>query len=376
MRLFFYPPFKPLEHERPSGDLVIAGSLVRYLTGQGHEVQPVSRLRARWIYWRPWLWPQVARERRRLARLAGRQRPDLWLTYHTYYKAPDLLGPHVSCRAGMPYVIFQASYATRRRRALKTWPGFILNRRALLAADHIFTNRRDDTDNLARLVPAERLTYVTPGIRPSEFRFDAEARERLRRAWGVGEEPVVATAAMFRPGVKALGLAWVIRACGRLFREGAPLCLAVAGDGSEGAKLKRLAGQELAGRVRFVGRLAREEMHGFYSAGDVFAFPGFEESLGMVFLEAESCGLPVAACADGGVAEVVSQGLTGVLVSKTDFGAFVQALGRLLADSDRRRAMGRAAAGYVRTHHDLDQNYRVLERKLQEIAGGRAGKKT
>jgi len=30
----------------------------------------------------------------------------------------------------------------------------------------------------------------------------------------------------------------------------------------------------------------------------------------------------------------------------------------------------------VRTHHDLDGNYRVLERKLQEIAGGRAGKKT
>jgi glycosyltransferase involved in cell wall biosynthesis len=372
MRLFFYPPFKPLGHEHPSGDLVIAGSLVRYLAGQGHEVMPVSRLRARWITWRPWLWPRVIGERRRLARLARRLRPDLWLTYHTYYKAPDLIGPRVCQRAGLPYVIFQASYATRRRRALRTWPGFILNRRALLAADHIFTNRRDDTDNLARLVPAERLSYVAPGIRPSEFRFDAGQRGRLRRAWGVGEEPVVVTAAMFRPGVKSRGLAWVIRACGRLVREGTPLLLAVAGDGSEREKLKRLAEQELAGRVRFVGRLAREEMYGFYSAGDVFVFPGFEESLGMVFLEAESCGLPVVACADGGVAEVVSQGVTGVLTPKTDFEAFVRAVGRLLADPDRRRAMGRAAAEYVRTRHDLDENYRVLEQKLLEIAGGRA----
>jgi glycosyltransferase involved in cell wall biosynthesis len=64
--------------------------------------------------------------------------------------------------------------------------------------------------------------------------------------------------------------------------------------------------------------------------------------------------------------------VTGVLTPKTDFEAFVRAVGRLLADPDRRRAMGRAAAEYVRTRHDLDENYRVLEQKLLEIAGGRA----
>jgi len=372
MRLFFYPPFKPLEHKHPSGDLVIANSLVRFLTGQGHEVVPVSRLRARWIYWRPWLWPRVLNERRRAVRWVRRRRPDLWLSYHTYYKAPDLLGPYVRQRTGLPYVIFQASYATRRRRALRTWPGFILNRRAILTADHIFTNRRDDTVNLARVTPAERLTYVAPGIRPTEFIFDQEERERLRSAWGVGEEPLVVTAAMFRPGVKTWGLAWVIRACGRLARQGSPLMLAVAGDGSEREKLERLARRELPGRVRFAGRLAREEMYRFYSAGDVFAFPGFEESLGMVYLEAQSCGLPVLACADGGVAEVVNNGRTGVLTPKTDFEAFARELGRLLVEPDRRQTLGRAASEYVREHHDLDVNYGVLDQKLREIAAGRS----
>src|SRR5258708_24281091 len=47
---------------------------------------------------------------------AGRadERPELWFTYHLYYKAPDWLGPAVSEALGIPYVIAEASYAPKR----------------------------------------------------------------------------------------------------------------------------------------------------------------------------------------------------------------------------------------------------------------------
>jgi glycosyltransferase involved in cell wall biosynthesis len=365
MHVFFYAPFKPLGHALPSGDLVIATSLFDHLTKRGHRIQVASNLRARWIYWKPWLWPVVAAERKRLVRAAARTRPDLWLTYHTYYKAPDVLGPTVCRQAGLPYVIFQGSYSSQRKRALKTRLGYHLNKKALLAARHVWANRQEDLINLGRLLPEEHLSYVAPGIHPEDFLFSGEAREELRREWGVGDRILVLSAAMFRPGVKTRGLAMVIEACGRLVREGADLVLAIAGDGKERAALETLAGKRLPGRVRFVGQVPRPLMHRFYSSGDLFVFPGFDESLGMVYLEAQSCGLPVVALADGGIPEVVDHGRTGLLVPMDEISEFGLAMNRLIMDRGLRETMGRAAAFRIRDKHDLARNYDGIERILE-----------
>lgn len=367
MRIAFYAPFKPLDHVNPSGDLVIATGLRNYLARQGCEIIRVSPLRTRWIYWKPWRWPPAAREYRRAVRRILRKKADIWLTYHTYYKAPDPLGAPASRKAGIPYVIFQGIFSTKRRRRLKTLPGYILNKHALLNARHVFSNRCEDLVNLKRLIPGDRLSYAAPGIFPGEFTFDAGAREELRRAWGVGKEPVVLSAAMFRPDVKTEGLAWVIRTCGRLWRRGRRLRLVIAGDGKEKKRLQRLAREHCPAGVRFVGKIPRAEMNRFYSAGDVFAFPGIRESLGMVFLESQSCGLPVLAFHNGGIPEVVKNGETGVLTPPYDAEAYDMALENLVSNKDLRRKMGRNAQRRVRERHDLNRNYREVMRVLETM---------
>ena len=271
-------------------------------------------------------------------------------------------------------MIFQGIYSTKRRKHWRTWAGFILNRRALLAADHVFTNRKSDLLNLERIVPGQRLTYVVPGILPQEFDFDGQARRELRQEWGLDKEIVVLTAAMFRPGVKTEGLSWVIRSCGELARQDHPLHLVIAGDGKEAPRLRQLAEKWLPGRVRFLGKVPREDMYRFYSAGDVFAFPGIRETLGMVYLEAQSCGLPVVAFAEGGVPEVVTDGTSGYLVRSFDAEAFTRAIVRLYTNPDLRRQMGKAAGRLVRQKHDLEQNYGAVEDVLLElVARGQLG---
>ena len=367
MRICFYNPFKPLGHLHPSGDLMIALGLCDFLARQGHQIWPVSDFRARWIYWKPWCWPQLIRERRRSVRRFSPKAADIWLTYHSYYKAPDLIGPWASKRMKIPYAIFQGIYATKRKRRAITRPGFFLNRKALTAAGHVFTNKQVDLENLKRLLPGNRITYVAPGIRPGDFTFDPEARAASRRSWKVGNEPVILSAAMFRPGVKAEGVAWVIRSCGDLFRKGLRFHLVIAGEGKERNGLVRLAGAHLPGRVRFLGKLPRNVMHRFYSAGDVFVFPGIKESLGMVFLEAQSCGLPVVAFANGGIPEVARDRVTGYLTPLYDRREFVHAVELLLTDEALRKQMGRAAGEYVRERHDQNQNYRVMEDVLAKM---------
>lgn len=246
-----------------------------------------------------------------------------------------------------------------------------MNKKVLCKARHVFTNKRVDFLNLKRLIPLHRITYVAPGIYTKDFSYDAKARSELRMAWNAGDEPLILSAAMFRPGVKTKGLSLLIRACGELSRRGRRFQLVIAGDGLEKKYLQRLAGKHLPHKVRFVGKISRNEMYRFYSAGDIFAFPGIRESLGMVFLEAQSCGLPVVAFANGGVPEVVKDNETGILVPPYDLAQFERAIESLLLKSDFRQKMGSAARLYVRHEHDLNRNYRKIENVLTEIAAVR-----
>jgi glycosyltransferase involved in cell wall biosynthesis len=367
MRILFYAPFKPLDHIHPSGDIVTATEIVGYLLSEGHEVIQASCLRCRWIYWKPWLWPKLLVEKRRVVRRFFKTDVDLWFTYHSYYKAPDLLGSYASQKINIPYVIFQGIYSTKRRRKLKTLPGFYLNKKVLCAARHVFVNKTLDWANLKRLIADERISYVPPGIHPAAFHFDGDARQALRNQWEVGDEPVVFSAAMFRADVKTEGLIWVIQACGDLVRRGNRLWLVIAGDGKQRDKLKRLAAEQLGERVIFVGRIPRNKMYTYYSACDLFVFPGIRESLGLVFLEAQSCGLPVVAFNNAGVPDAVKDGITGLLVPMYAAEPFADAIKRLLLDSKLRRTMGEAAQAHVRQNYDLNKNYQKMEAALQKL---------
>ena len=367
MNICFHAPFKPLGHPDPSGDLVIGTGLYDFLSNRGHSLWAVSSLRCRWIYWKPWLIPQMIKEIRRARKAVQREKPDIWLTYHSYYKAPDVLGPLVCHQMQIPYTIFQGVYATKRKKVFKTLPGFFLNTRALSAAQHVFTNKKKDLINLERILDSKKRTYVAPGIFTHEFSYSAKDRRHFRTKWEVGDDPVVLTAAMFRPDVKTVGLKIVIRACGELIRKGKKLCLVIAGDGKTKHELKSLAEKEVSGRYRFVGKIPRSDMYRVYSAGDIFAFPGIRESLGMVFLEAQSCGIPVVAYSNEGTPEVINHRKTGILVPAFDFKSFVDGIETLLDNEALRRQMGEMGKRYVNKHHDLNANYRIVEDVLLDL---------
>ncbi len=297
-----------------------------------------------------------------------RFRPDIWLTYHSYYKSPDLLGPTICKALNIPYTMFQGIYSTKRRRKLKTAPGFYLNRHALQRAEHVFTNRQSDLKNLQRIIPEEQLSYIKPGIFPEMFQFDEQARIKMRQLWQVHSTPVILSAAMFRPDVKTQGLTWLITALGKLADQEVPFKLVIAGDGSERKKLTTMAHKILPGRLIFAGKIKREKMAEFYSGGDIFAFPGIRESLGMVYLEAQSCRLPVVAFDNGGIPEVVQQGATAHLIKPFAEEDFCVAIKQLLHDEAQRNSMGLAAEQYVRREHDLHNNYRQFEQTLKRYA--------
>ncbi|MBW2593349.1 MAG: glycosyltransferase family 4 protein [Deltaproteobacteria bacterium] len=244
----------------------------------------------------------------------------------------------------------------------------MLNKHALLSARHIFTNRRQDLKNLKRIVPEGQLTYVAPGIYPDQFRYDENAGKSFRQKWSIGDTPVLLSAAMFRPDVKTRGLLWLLET----LTEHADIdfTLVIAGDGSERNFLEKQAARLLPGRVKFIGKIPREKMSSFYSAGDLFVFPGIRESLGMVYLEAQSCGIPVIAFNDGGIPEVVKHGQTGLLSPVYDRTAFAGNIRKLLSDDVLRKKFSANAADSIRKDHNLDINYQHMARVLLSISQG------
>jgi phosphatidylinositol alpha-1,6-mannosyltransferase len=110
----------------------------------------------------------------------------------------------------------------------------------------------------------------------------------------------------------------------------------------------------VADAVIFTGSVSWEELPAHYVAGDVFAMPcrtrggGLDvEALGIVFLEASACGLPVVVGNSGGSPETVREGVTGYVVDGRDVTRLADRVGGLLADLDAAAAMGRAGRDWV-----------------------------
>ena len=127
-------------------------------------------------------------------------------------------------------------------------------------------------------------------------------------------------------------------------RAGDVTMLDVVGDGPDReALVARAASLGLAERVRWYGALPQPALVPLYQGARVLAIPSREEGLGLVAVEAQLCGTPVVAYADGGLFDVVRPDHGGTLVTVGDTRAFGEALARLLADETAAHQRGTAA---------------------------------
>lgn len=110
--------------------------------------------------------------------------------------------------------------------------------------------------------------------------------------------------------------------------QAAGVALRIVGDGPERLRLARQAGDA----VTFLGRLSDEAIRHEYRAAGAVLLPGVED-FGIVPLEAQACGTPVVAVAEGGALETVVDGVTGTLVQGAEAGAFAEGIRRTLDTS-------------------------------------------
>lgn len=354
MRIAFYAPLKSPDHPVPSGDRLMARQLLHALEEGGNEVMLASSLRTFHTTPEtvlPGLEETAQAERERVSRLWEQNGPpDLWFCYHPYYKAPDLIGPDLCRRFGLPYVTAEASYSHRRNLGCWTRHQDLLKEMVGLAGVNLCFTERDRL-GLVQAVPGARLARIAPFIDASSF-LERPPAPRPGR---------LITVAMMRPGDKMGSYASLAEALALI--ADLDWNLTIVGDGSERAAVEALFSGFAPGRIEWLGELSREEVAEVLSGGSVFVWPGHGEAYGLAYLEAQAAGLPVVAERIAGVPEVVEHGRTGLLVTSGDPHVFADAVAYLLADEPRRLLLSEAARRFVSEERSLP----VMARRLSEV---------
>lgn len=141
------------------------------------------------------------------------------------------------------------------------------------------------------------------------------------------------------------------------------LNLVYAGTGSAMEEVRRLPAQlQLEDRIECTGWLEAERKRAVLAAATIFVLPSYVEGMPMALLEAMSWGLPTIATAVGGVPEVVTHQVNGLLIKPGDVDALADAIARLMSDSLLRERLGNAARETVTTRFSLHAAFeRLLE---------------
>lgn len=129
------------------------------------------------------------------------------------------------------------------------------------------------------------------------------------------------------------------------------LCLTLIGDGPERAALE-LEAKPLGDAARFVGYQSQAEVAQALTRADLLVLPSFAEGVPVVLMEAMAAGLPVIATRIAGIPELVTDGVSGILVPPGDAAQLAEAILSVLADPAQKAAMG--AAGRAKVARDFN----------------------
>ena len=135
----------------------------------------------------------------------------------------------------------------------------------------------------------------------------------------------------------------LIRAFGRLAAEHPQARMVVVGDGTERGSLEGLAqALRLKDKIDFLGQLDRRQTMERIASASVMALPSVMESLGAVYLEAMSLGVPALATTGEGIGAYIDDGVDGILVPPGDDERLYAELRLLATEPERARRIGEA----------------------------------
>jgi phosphatidylinositol alpha-1,6-mannosyltransferase len=198
---------------------------------------------------------------------------------------------------------------------------------------------------------AKEMVKIAPGIDTAHFIPQPDAMQK-RKDLGLQDKKIIISVGRL---VHRKGQDKLIEAMPNVLRKIPNAHLLIVGVGPYKNHLEKLVNKlSLKEDVTFAGRIMYDRLPSYLSAADLFAMPsrsrffGLEvEGLGIVYLEASACGIPVLAGNSGGAPDAVLEGVTGLCVDGTNVAEIASALIEICSDAERASHMGAAGRNWI-----------------------------
>ena len=198
---------------------------------------------------------------------------------------------------------------------------------------------------------AKEMVKIAPGIDTAHFIPQPDAMQK-RKDLGLQDKKIIISVGRL---VHRKGQDKLIEAMPNVLRKIPNAHLLIVGVGPYKNHLEKLVNKlSLKENVTFAGRIMYDRLPSYLSAADLFAMPsrsrffGLEvEGLGIVYLEASACGIPVLAGNSGGAPDAVLEGVTGLCVDGTNVAEIASALIEICSDAERASHMGAAGRNWI-----------------------------
>lgn len=279
-----------------------------------------------------------------------------------------LFGPFVGRAAGVPVVVNSQrnmGYWLRGSARGKVY-GYVSRR----VVDGILVNSAAAKEELRGRfgVPPGRVHDLGAGIDVDRMAA-GQPDEGLRRELRLDGLRVIGCVAKLS---RVKNHALLLRAVARVSQVRHDVVLMLVGDGALRGELEELAAWlGLSGRVLFLGE--RTDVPSLLKLMDVFVLSSTSEGLPNAVMEAMAAGVPIVATRVGGVPELVTDGVTGLLVPPQNEESMARALAELLDDPGAASRMGRAGQEKVRRECNIDTSVRVFEEVMMLLLEGAHG---
>lgn len=259
-----------------------------------------------------------------------------------------------ACLRGTPYIVTRRVQKGPRRNWRNRW---LYGRAAVRVAVSVAIG-----ESLRRLEPRWPCEVIPDAT--SELESDPDQVAQLRERLG-GELRIGNVAALVD---SHKGQRQIIEVARRLRTEAPQLVFVLIGGGPDEAMLRAMAAD--LPNVRFTGHV--ENVGDHLAALDLFFYPSRHEGLGSVLLDAMQFGLPVVATSVGGIPEIISDGVNGMLCGVDDIDAQSAALLRLVRDPVLRQRIGETNRARAQEYSPAIMAERYLEiyRRLLPAAAG------
>jgi glycosyltransferase involved in cell wall biosynthesis len=210
------------------------------------------------------------------------------------------------------------------------------------------------------LLPRNRFEMIYNGVDLSRVKNDPALAIDFRRRYSIPADRAIITQVSWM--IPEKGIADFLQAARLVLALNRRVQFVLVGDGAHREQyISDAAALGIADHVTWTGMVADPFGEGVFAAADVVCqFSRWEEVFGWMIAEAMAHGKPVIATRVGGIPELIDEGVSGHLVSRSDTVAMSERILELLNDVDLRRRMGAAGRATVAERFDLRKNVAQL----------------